>query len=200
MMRIGYNTYTPGAHGTPLEIIKKSTYIMTHSAKLADLHEDTKYIILIRDPRDVMLSWCRIDIPRSGGDLSSIEVASDFWTEETLIAKLGNWLFFPTLLQQPNCLAIQYERMCLNPITELIRVGKFLGISPTADLDAVVKRTDLADFESGIDRYNMQFLKCQHDPFFPKDWNGIILDHVGDEMAQWGYFPDRHGDAILAAL
>jgi len=211
MMQLAYGAITKDATISLASELIDVTYIMDHGpvhsisyferndiGDVPSLHDDTKYIILVRDPRDALLSWCHCTKKKLVH--ASGSTAADYWPEEFLFMKLQRWEFFLDFINEPHHLVIQYERMCLNPTIELIRMGRFLGIEPIVDLDDVVRETDLANFGSGIDRYHMQGLKHQRDPFFPKNWSGIILDYIGHTMREWGYFPEGHSASILAAL
>lgn len=169
-----------------------------------------KNVLLIRDPRDVLLSqvyWlvylCEDD------DHQSEQIAIDRFSEERfLLDQLEQWEnYFKTFLPL-DTIVVQYERLCLFPVAELERILDFFDFKAVRDVLAVVKKADTerrsyarpeffpVDFANGLERYEAHCLRWKED----KSLNHLherIWNRLGKRMEEWGYTKDGHATNLL---
>jgi len=182
-----------------------------HRARWEIRSDNAKYILLIRDPRDAILSRSYTEANDRGAYPVSSLLDNEYWVR-TNIQEWKN--YFHTFLPY-ECHLVQYEELCMFPVETLTGIFEYLEIEPIADLLSVVKSVDCikpdpvretefekVDFESGFERYRRHCLKWQRDPYLSaaaisRAYLNLIWEEAGDTMEQYGYERYCHGDMIF---
>jgi hypothetical protein len=163
-----------------------------------------KVIYIVRDPRDVVLSYhnfqrkygeiddqCPLEqyVPRFlAGDLPGL-IGWGSWGEHVL-----SWL--ATRHNSPGFLLLRYEAMLADPICGLGKVAKFLGVeTTTAALEAVVERSSADNMrkmeKTQSDKWVVTQGRRKDIPFVGKakqgGWHSLLPESAIDEIeAAWG--------------
>ena len=175
--------------------------------------ENGKYILLVRDPRDAILSYCMLHVWDQGGHKEI--------TEEEGLALLDrvkymqgwtrNWRDLLTIYQPLQTLIVYYERTLLYPQAEVSRVCKFLGVPLVRDPLEVMQARDVykdditkskgyrqETFATGVQRYQAHCLKWRRCPAFLERHVPEIWSRIGDAMVHHGYVEEGHSTNLLA--
>lgn len=88
-----------------------------------DLFPDAQYIHMLRDGRDVAVSYVR------AGLYDSLEESTDRWIESVRHARR-----LSRRVPRNRFLEVRYENLVSSPWEEVARVAQFLGIEPRADM------------------------------------------------------------------
>jgi hypothetical protein len=163
-----------------------------------------KVIYIVRDPRDVVLSYYNFQrkygeiddqypleqyIPRFlAGDLPGL-IGWGSWGEHVL-----SWL--ATRHNSPGFLLLRYEAMLADPICELGKVAKFLGVVTTTEaLAGVVERSSADNMrkmeKTQSDKWVVTQGRRKDIPFVGKatrgGWHSLLPENAIDEIeAAWG--------------
>lgn len=168
---------------------------MAHRGRWSIRGDKGRYILLIRDPRDAILSRTytqAIEASESTEHLIS--------REDWLIENIGNWLGYFTEFMQYEPHLVRYESLCLQPATTLSVIFQFLGIEAVEDLGEVIAGNDLRKpdpmeprgfvptvFKTGLERYNAHCLKWERDPLVTESYLDIIWREAATVMEEFGY-------------
>lgn len=89
------------------------------------LFPEASWLIALRDPRDVVLSYLFTLIPLNWTSAAAIDVveACQFYADT-----MRHWLWWRPLLDWPSC-ELHYEQMIADPDGETKRVAEFLGLA-----------------------------------------------------------------------
>jgi len=168
---------------------------------------DARYkrvIYIVRDPRDVVLSYYNFQrkygeiddqypleqyLPRFiAGDVPGL-IGWGSWGEHVL-----SWL--ATRHNSPGFLLLRYEAMLADPVCELGKVAKFLGIETTAEaLAAVVERSSADNMrrmeKTQSDKWVVTKGRRKDIPFVGKakegGWQSLLPENAIDEIEEaWG--------------
>jgi len=169
---------------------------------------NAKTILLIRDPRDAVLS----DIYRCVWYDQHPEIIQ--LTRELIDWRISEicklWNIRIQDYESRAGLIIQYERLCLEPEAELRKLQEYLDVEVIRhrleaisasdciswidhlENGAVEQRLYKASFSSGEERYEKHCLKWLADLNFRKEDNERILDALGENMLKFGYTESGH--------
>ena len=172
-------------------IFESKYYFHTHLYYWLPIRDGVKYILLLRDPRDVILSLLNFGVAKSKKDYDTI-----YETDINLIKHFANnWLKYLKLLKY-NTVVIQYERLCLYPISTIWRVLDFVDRKPIQPIEEAVKF-----FDKDIDathRYSNHCLKWKQDEQYRDKFVPIIWDVVKDIAPYFGYLEDGHSTNLVS--
>ena len=178
---------------------------MIHNGTGQHSPETGKYILLIRDPRDAILSGAYyhpvfLDKNTTPEQLLDPVRGLNWWKFKV---DRWEWLFDVYLPLSP--LVIKYETLCLNPLSEIMKILLFLDIPIVNPIMDVVRELDATKqherqgnetiskvFDSPEQRYMDHCLKWQRDPLFTEAHNKRVLNRLEDMMLHWGYLPNGH--------
>ncbi len=108
--------YSKEADNKPLRFIKENKCYQFYD-QIKTTFTGTKFIYLVRDPRDVVLSFLK-----SPNHFLTLEEAADLWNKEQQeFMKLYNE-------DDDNILLIKYEELIAHPEEQLARICNFLGL------------------------------------------------------------------------
>ncbi len=155
-------------------------YLTTHYYNWLTLRDDVKYILIIRDPREQIMSLCKFAIRYN-------KTLEESW----IVRCCSTWRKYLELLNY-NTLMIQYEQICLQPESTLLKVLGFTGLTKIETAKDTVKYFDKIKFIDNIDRYKKHAIKWQScDKFFDK-FIPIIWNELKDIMPHFGYLENGH--------
>lgn len=192
-------------YSVTLNNYEEYSLFMIHNGTGEHSPETGRYILLIRDPRDAILSGAYyhpifLDKNTTPEQLLDPVQGVNWWNYKV---DRWKWLFDVYLPLSP--LVVQYERLCLNPRYELLQIIKFLGIHIIKHIPTVIKELDATKydakkgnetidiiFDSPEQRYINHCLKWQRDPLFTDAHNKRVLNRLEDIMLHWGYLPNGH--------
>ncbi len=164
-----------------------SGYRIACRGTLLEKNPGIKVILLVRDPRDCVLSLAKLYLPTDMPLATYIAAIVDYntgWWSKTI----GDFL-------SSNHIVVQYEHLCLNPTETLSRIFQFVDFNTNGDIDfeAIVKRLDQPKpYETGIERYTDYCLKWQSDPLWQQEYSDKIYDVEGEIMERFGYTSEGH--------
>ncbi len=143
-----------------------------------------KLIVLVRDPRDVIVSWYYHNLARSNPrvrrrqglpvDMSGVDIASFVahprFGAERVVAFVERWERIARA--HPRALVVRYEDLRARPQAELARIAAFLGLP--APPEAVEAAVAFAAFESLQEKERTGFFRSEklqaRDPSDPKSY------------------------------
>jgi len=180
-------------------------YYFTHVKNWPAFDANGKYVYLIRDPRDVFVSFMyyRTCIKQS------LTVEQSFNDYDFLGKEVKSWKNMLQVFIETDCIIIQYERMCLYPKIELNRIARFIGVDMVDNIDCrdnghfIYYNPDKPwqpikkPFESNIERYNTRCLTWQKNPRFTKKHFDIIWGALKDIIPYYGYLENGHSVNLL---
>jgi hypothetical protein len=113
-------------------LVLKEPHLTQHFPDVAELIDDARFILIVRDPRDVVASMLEV-----GERIKSKGRPSPFGTDDA--EKLGNHFksFYAASVNctapgfEDRCLYVKYERLVGEPTAEIERLRKFTGLSLT---------------------------------------------------------------------
>jgi len=180
---------------------------VAHLDRWKILGDKGTYILLLRDPRDCILS-----------DMYKREVEGKVETVEELVAnreltansaRMWTDYFSAFLKYGPHI--VQYERLCLSPIETLEGILEFLNVVPVEKIPKVIRSRDMVKpdvrelfgfqqvvFASGAERYNAHCLKWQRDPLVGQGFLDTIWGEAGEIMQEYGYL--QHGHSVTIGV
>ena len=178
-----------------------------HRGRWDIVGEHGKYILLVRDPRDAILSRTYQRSTESGIDVQNL-LQDNGWLYEQNVYE---WIRYFDILKPHNPLIIQYERLCLDPGKVVMQTLDFLDVKPVENTDAVVENYDLikpdphryeemerTSFASGQDRYDRHCLKWQRDDYMTQPVLDATWRILGPLMFDYGYTETGHADTLLS--
>jgi len=105
-----------------LHWVEKTPYTERNREELLSWWPKTKFIHMVRDPRDLLFTYQSRDRKR-GRSVSSAAAAATVWRESTALALEGR-----KALGEDRYLVLRYEDLVQDPASQLRRVVAFLGI------------------------------------------------------------------------
>ena len=113
-----------GEHGLPKVMIDKRPAHLTFLFGLLRLNPNAKFLVALRDPRDVLVSCFMRYFPLSdmSASLLSLGTTSLFYH-----SFMTNWLSAKTYLDPGSYMEVRYERLCNEPAATLSEIGTFIG-------------------------------------------------------------------------
>ena len=96
----------------------KDNGAMPHAFELAGMFPDSKFVYLVRDPRDVALSW-----KKSPGHPGGVKSAARMWRYEQDLALR----FLSALEHTGRIQMVRYEQLLIDPETTLKRLCEFIN-------------------------------------------------------------------------
>lgn len=155
----------------------------------------TEYILLIRDPRDVCLSWAEFYF---GEPITTYKI------EKVLTLNfIQQWRSYIDTYLPLDAFVVQYEHLCLFPEQCLSKLIHFLDARILHPIMDVVIRLDgrqtdirtkkisvYSRYKDAIDRYNHHCLHWKRNTCFKH--NNIIYDELSQYLCKYGYLQDRH--------
>jgi hypothetical protein len=173
-----------------VDILEQIVYFHSHLFSYYDLSKPplVKYILLIRDPRDVIrsqLDW-----------IERVNDRLDQWGDINLIEKkLIEWVSYLDVVLY-NTIVVQYERLCLYPVKTIERILRFGKLDAKASIIDTVERFDQSRghqiHKTGMDRYKEHCSKWKTDERLLGNFNDLVWDTIGDVMIHYGYLKDGH--------
>ena len=116
----------------------RNVYFTTHHINI--IHSDAKYILLIRDPRDLFISFL---------DIQYLVGKKDAWEDLDYLEDMAKfWVEYHIQLMELDPLVVQYERLCLYPEKEVKRVLEHIDVPAIRDIESVVM-----EISSSQDKY-----------------------------------------------
>lgn len=162
---------------------RKLAYYTAHWQRGFLPNSNTRFVLLVRDPRDAILSVMYYARDVNGRNL--------FGNSKRLKRECLYWkLHIDTMLNQKSFLMMQYERLLLYPASSVQRILDFAGFVVKKSIyDVIVKddRSKFGEVMTGKDRYTKQALGWILDTGFTKIHKDIIWDILGDTMIRFGY-------------
>lgn len=192
-------------YSVTLNNYKDYSLFMIHNGTGLHCPETGRYILLIRDPRDAILSGAYyhpifLDKNTTPEQLLDPVRGFNWWNFKV---DRWEWLFNVYLPLSP--LVIQYETLCLDPKRVMLRIIKFLDIPMVNHMSSVIEKLDATKhnakkgnetipiiFSSSKERYRNHCLKWQRDPLFTEAHNKRVLNRLEDIMLHWGYLFNGH--------
>ena len=176
--------------GRPIE--SDCVYCVTHGTTEYSFFPHVKYIVLIRDPRDSILSnlhwldrhdgWCGVNhVP---------DIVEHYCQVITARIYRGPIMGY-------NPLIIQFERMCLNPEVELQKICDFVGCEPMMSFEETISIAEPNHRYDGWERYIRHCLKWQRDNRITDAQVELIWDMLGLWMQRFGYMERGHSEELL---
>ena len=166
----------------PTYYYKDVFVFLFHRDRWDILGDKGKYILLIRDPRDAILSRTYMRAQRDSRSVESLFEDSDWMIEQNI----SEWRrYFETYLQYEP-LIVQYEKLCLDPVKVVAEILEFLvnDIRPDS-----VKETPSA---AGQVSYDQHCMKWKRGNVATESFLSAIWSRLGDIMTQYGYTEDGH--------
>lgn len=155
-------------------------YLTTHWYGWLPLKDDVKYILVIRDPREQIMSLCKYAIRHK-------KTIKESWIVNCCVT----WRKYLELLKY-NTFLIQYEQICLQPELTLTKVLDFTGLSKIKTEKETVEYLDKVKNMNNIDRYNKHAIKWQRCGSFFGKFVPIIWNELKDIMPYFGYLENGH--------
>lgn len=159
------------------------------------------YILLLRDPRDAILSRVYTCL------LVETDKTIEHFMKDTewILSNIKEWLMYFTIFIPYNPLIIQYEHLCLSPFDTLQSIFEFINLPQERDIVSVITEYDLTkpdplkandliphSFPTGYDRYIDHCLKWQKDPSITPVFLETIWNEAKEIMKQYGYTENGH--------
>lgn len=175
-------------------IHKDAKYLAVHPMVWPEFDDRLKYVFVMRDPRDVILS--------------AIKFRDGLWHKYFWDHQCDWYRHIVESFLRLNTIFIQYERMCLYPEWELNRIIKFACLnimSKDRVLDSI-RHSGGRQYESGTesrsyppdDRYKAYCLKWQKDErFLREEYHIMIWAKLKDIMLPFGYTYEGHATNLL---
>jgi len=188
-------------------------YLMWHiTTDRPDPPRNCKYISLIRDPRDVLLSRAYSHIIKqrpSSRELTNEDIEFQIWRLSH--DEINSWVTYHEKLPPLDPLVIQYEYMCLQPEKVITQVLDFLNLESKKTISEIVKHRDetvvnpylLQDrsegiiYQTGMERYNDHCLKWQKCEQFTRKHNEKVWEDLAYLMEPLGYTKDGHNLQLI---
>lgn len=181
---------------------KDAKYLFAHPMAWPEFDERLKYVYVMRDPRDAILS--------------AIKFRDEYWIKEFWKKQCDWYRYSVNMFLNMNSIVVQYEKLCLYPVEELVRIFQFSGlkfdgntIGDSYRIWGVVTRHDGFNYNSGqfnpkptpitsSERYTNQCLKWQRDErFLEEEYHIMIWAKLKDIMLPFGYTFDGHSTNLL---
>jgi len=163
-----------------------------------------RYVFLVRDPRDCILSAQYHRASRTD------ENVQELMANRGLIRHSAwQWTEYIDVLMPYKPHIVQYEKLMLRPVETVAGLLEHLSIEPIDDIARIVKEYDITKpdpidprtvesmtFNDGLERYRDHCLKWQRDQLMDEESLNIIWDQAGDKMLSFGYTPSGHSADI----
>ena len=193
----------------------KINYYHDHRG-LVEYAKNLKTVLLIRDPRDCLLSelYHHVYLWNRGKALewSTEEIFMEQMQpgKPLLKGKVDRWLWYFDHFLPHDTIVIQYERLCLYPEEVMTRVCDFLGLETKKNPVEVIESADNTrarvdkdgivfesrDYKTGKERYADHCLKWQRDTKM-NYLHEHMWEKMGSVMLQWGYIKNGHATNLL---
>lgn len=177
---------------------KDAKYLSVHPMVWPKFDDRLKYVFVMRDPRDVILS--------------SIKFRDGLWHKYFWDHQCDWYRHIVESFLRLNALFIRYERVCLYPEWELNRIIEFANLEVMQGrlLDSI-RHSDGKQYESGEyeqlinqhgfrgnRRYSSRCLKWQRDKrFLEEEYHIMIWAKLKDIMLPFGYTYEGHSTNLL---
>lgn len=144
---------------------------------------EVKYVLLIRDPRDVYCSYLH--------HIINLKVYNqDIWKDMSMCqAFVNRWRGYFQALEY-NTLVVQYEHLCLYYERSLKRIINFAELTPRYKTLCLIPHF-------GQEHYEQHCLKWQRERNFTKEHAAIIWNGLKDIMPYYGYIENGHSPMIF---
>jgi len=162
----------------PTYYYKDLFIFMFHRGRWDILGDKGKYILLIRDPRDAILSRTYMRAQAESRSVESLFEDSNWMLE----LNIDEWRrYFDTYLQYEP-LVVQYEKLCLDQAKVVAEILEFLvnDIRPDAVNDEPISA-------SGQAHYDEHCMKWKRGSVVPESFLSAIWSRIGDLMTEYGY-------------
>jgi len=188
-------TFSLVMQNTPLH---PGAYIITHLDDQIKLLDNVKYILIVRDPRDCIPSFNKMNIKNQ-------LLTNEVWSNRQHISdQCKKWeSYFTCGLLEKDIIIIQYERLCLYPLETLNKVVVHLEIPIMRSVESVVLEYDM-DGGRGKEiknpdwsYYNIHCNKWQQEKRLPDWYNNYIYSLIGDTMLHYGYQRNGHSKNLV---
>lgn len=133
---------------------------------------NNKVIYLIRDPRDVMLSYYFHQKMKIKGILKEFD-GHEF--SEFLNQHLHRWEKHVEVWTKRDCLVIKYEDLKIYPMETLKKIEKYLNCSPINSYENIIKKHII----------NPTYITNKNDKFFRKAIIGDFKNYLGKEHLEY---------------
>lgn len=203
------DVHVHGPEGWEVEYPFKLRYIHDHRG-LLEYAKNLKTVLLVRDPRDALLSEMYHHVYLWHLYETMEECVRNFQPGALkLDMKLTWWASFFEKFLPHDTIVVQYEHICLYPVETIQRVCDFVGFEIKRDPLEVIRSTDSVVrnktevlaytrnrekvcFATGEERYASQCLKWQKDDLLPEGTLEYIWDNLSHIMLDWGYSETGH--------
>lgn len=173
----------------------KTPYYVLHIPEILGVWPDAKFVVLVRDGRDVALS-----VQKMPFGANNAFAAAETWAE-------GIRRGMRAQRQHPdNVLSVRYEDLVSNPEPHVRRVASFLGLTYTADMlrvedtpkDKIVadQAAWFTNLWAGINEKSVGKWRRE---MSERDQR-VFAAVAGPELAAWGYDLGEHVDGPLPVL
>lgn len=202
------NYYIPVIDLKPFKnsVIKSDLHVIKTEDILkatSNFFNNKKIIYLVRDPRDVVISWFRFQ--KAKGYKQNFEqffldwLMGRIWPTSWML-HVNSWTGAGIEEYKIDTLVIKYEDLLQNPEDELVRMMKFIGRNISRDdLASAIKNASVDNMKkkeakglwSSAQSKNMQFIGAATD----KQWvdklspsqHKLLLDYAEQEMQRFNY-------------
>lgn len=178
-----------------------------HQNELVEVIHNAKLVLVIRDPRDCAISdaYRRVYFTQH----PEITELTEEVIESAIQAVLDRWAGVISAFAGKADLVLQYEKICMAPVSAFRNIMKVLGLEPQNDIEATVtwkdevsrveevdgKLTRLKEdwsFPKHWERYLVHSLKWQDDERFLESYNERIFTALHRQMEDYGYLIHSH--------
>lgn len=182
-------------------------YLTSHGSYDYQYCDHVKYVVLIRDPRDIITEqFLRIDKNKTWRGLYGVGITNP--AEHFSYQMLEE--VYKVLVLEKDVLLVQFEKLCLFPVVELTRLLNFINYRAVQPIKDSVDKYDghyvspiktqwrqVPAWNSGLDRYNHFCLLWQRNRRLTRDDLDSIWNVMEAEMVKFGYTRDGHSKELL---
>ena len=168
--------------------------------------DNYKHLVLLRDPRDIILSnchWAFVRPDKDKGKEKDLFDDMEYWRKRCndIMKYIGGFFF-----EKDHCI-VQYEMLALDPDSTVKRILEYMEYEQVMSGEEAVKKLDTKgqrnpaggvvrdnpyEFESNYHRYCDHSQNWKKDHKFTKEHNELVWDEIGEYMVQFGYLKHGH--------